>query len=237
MEFALPALIGISIAAMFFGYFFGLFEGRGQGYKKRQKEEALDRQVGPVSPAEKPPAARSRNLLEVNLDDAGHPCLHIDGRQVDALKVAPDQRRRLIELMVMLRPWVDPAAAQSASGLGAQIPGSSPAPVPHAAGEQAAREAREPAVARSARAASPARRVAVPASLSIVAQIDLILQARLAGTPLAGRGIRVAEALHGGAIVFIGTEQYDGVDKVPDAEVQAAIRAATAEWENRYTPS
>ena len=32
-------LIGIALATMFFGYFFGLFEGRGQGYKKRKKEE------------------------------------------------------------------------------------------------------------------------------------------------------------------------------------------------------
>ena len=38
-------VIGIAIAAMFFGYFFGLFEGRGQGYKKRQKEEAEDKKA------------------------------------------------------------------------------------------------------------------------------------------------------------------------------------------------
>lgn len=30
-------LIGIALAVMFFGYFFGLFEGRGQGYKKDRK--------------------------------------------------------------------------------------------------------------------------------------------------------------------------------------------------------
>jgi len=39
MEFDLLSLIGISLVAMFFGYFFGLFEGRGQGYIKRKKEE------------------------------------------------------------------------------------------------------------------------------------------------------------------------------------------------------
>jgi hypothetical protein len=69
-----------------------------------------------------------------------------------------------------------------------------------------------------------------------VAQIDAVLQARLAGTPLASRGIRLAEALHGGAIVFVGTTQYDGVDRVPDSEIQEAIRGAIAEWEKRYTP-
>jgi len=39
MQFNLFIVIGIGLAAMFFGYFFGLFEGRGQGYKKRKKEE------------------------------------------------------------------------------------------------------------------------------------------------------------------------------------------------------
>jgi hypothetical protein len=30
--------------------------------------------------------------------------------------------------------------------------------------------------------------------------------------------------------------RYTSVDEVPDAEVKAAIRAAIAEWENKYTP-
>jgi hypothetical protein len=69
-----------------------------------------------------------------------------------------------------------------------------------------------------------------------VAQIDAILQVRLAGSPLAERGIRLSEALHGGAIVFVGTHQYDGVDAVPDPEIQGAIRAAIKEWEEKYPP-
>jgi hypothetical protein len=72
--------------------------------------------------------------------------------------------------------------------------------------------------------------------MSLVQQIDRVLQARLAGTALAGRGIRLAEAAHGGALVFIGQTQYDGVDKVADPEIQAAIRSAIADWEKRYTP-
>ena len=70
----------------------------------------------------------------------------------------------------------------------------------------------------------------------MVGQIDAILQTKLAGTSLASRGIRLAEALHGGALVFVGSNQYSGVADVPDAEVQAAIREAIKEWEKRYTP-
>jgi hypothetical protein len=72
--------------------------------------------------------------------------------------------------------------------------------------------------------------------MSLVQQIDQVLQSRLAGTPLGKRGIRLAEAPQGGAIVFVGQTQYDGVDKVTDPEIQGAIRSAIAEWEKRYTP-
>ena len=70
----------------------------------------------------------------------------------------------------------------------------------------------------------------------MVGQIDAILQARLAGTPLADKGIRLVESIRGGALVFVGNKSYEGVGEVPDPEIQAVIRAATAEWEKRYTP-
>ena len=41
MEFNLLTLVGISLALMFFGYFFGLFEGRAQGAKKHKNQEEL----------------------------------------------------------------------------------------------------------------------------------------------------------------------------------------------------
>jgi hypothetical protein len=229
MEISLLALIGIGLAAMFFGYFFGLFEGRGQGYKRRQNEEtSLGAQIPPASGQAPLP---DNNLLRLSQGAGGAPILHVDGQPVDASNASPGQRRRLIELMVLLRPWVEPAA-------GPQKP---PAPAtpskPPLSFESAPLP---PAVSRAQIAPSPAGPVTpvvtptplpAPASLSLVQQIDAILQARLVGTSLAGRGIRLAEALHGGAIVFIGTDQYDGVDKVPDPAVQAAIRAAIAEWE------
>ena len=70
----------------------------------------------------------------------------------------------------------------------------------------------------------------------MVVQIDTILQARLQGTPLSSLGIRLAESLNGGAIVFVGKQSYAGVADVPDPQVQAAIREAIAEWEKKYTP-
>ena len=70
----------------------------------------------------------------------------------------------------------------------------------------------------------------------MVGQIDAILQNNLVGTPLAGRGIHLVESAQGGAMVVVGMNRYAGIGDVPDPEVQAAIRAAITEWENKYTP-
>ena len=71
----------------------------------------------------------------------------------------------------------------------------------------------------------------------MVGQIDAILQTRIAGTPLGERGIRLMDSGQGGAAIYIGLQRYPGLGDVPDPEVQAAIKAAIAEWEAKYTPS
>lgn len=68
---------------------------------------------------------------------------------------------------------------------------------------------------------------------SIAAQIDEILQNRLEGTPLAQKGIRLMELPGKGMVVMVGLEQFSGVSEVPDPEVQAIIREAVGEWENK----
>jgi hypothetical protein len=225
MEISIAAMLGIAIATMFFGYFFGLFEGRGQGYKRRRKEEELERLVVPAAGA--PISAPTQNLLELARDDSGAARVTMDGRLVSSTALAPEQRKRLIELMVMLRPWVDPSAPPARATASPAAPS-----VMKAATVQPAAPVTAVPIGQAGATTVPL----APANLSLVAQIDGILQTQIAGTPLAGRGIRLAEALHGGAIVFIGTAQYDGVDQVPDPEVRAAIRAATAEWEKGYVP-
>jgi hypothetical protein len=218
---------------MFFGYFFGLFEGRGQGYKRGRKEEAKERQeptAPPAAVAEMPKAEHQRGLLVLGLNESGRPQLHIDGHAVDALRVSAEQRRRLIDLMVMLKPWVDAGAASATTP-----PRATAFKQPPGVEDQAVGAVRGGTSASAAPA--PSTTTAAPgAQLSLVAQIDSILQGRLAGTALAEKAIRLAESLHGGAVVFVGSNQYDGVDKVPDPEIQAEIRAAIAEWEKKFTP-
>jgi hypothetical protein len=88
--------------------------------------------------------------------------------------------------------------------------------------------ARPSTIAKEDRPAAPAN--------SIVSQIDAILQDRLEGTPLAERGIFLAQSPEGGVIVYVGLTRYNAIDDVPDPEIKSAIRGAIAEWENKFTP-
>ncbi len=238
------AILGIALAAMFFGYGFGLFEGRGQGYKKRKQEEASDPALRPViqpAPAPVPPPmpipaapANDHTLLRLSLDAREQPCLDLDGQQVDTSHMEPQQRKRLIDLMVVMRPWIES---------GPVAPRSQPAPAPAPAAVATPAAAPRPVAAPPpgpppAAATPPAASAAEPTSAPtpMVGQIDAILQSRLIGTPLATRGIRLVESMQGGAMVMVGLNRYAGVGEVPDPEVQAAIRAAIAEWEKKYTP-
>ena len=238
----LLTIIGIGLAAMFFGYFFGLFEGRGQGYKRRKKEEPAEQPSTPPppAPAVPPPAVipatpAVKSLLQLRLDGE-KPVLEVDGRGLDIASVDPEQRKRLIDLMLMIRPWVEatssskpPLSAQPAA-VPVERPAAAPAPSP-----AVAQPAGSPAAMRAFGAPREAPEPGQPATM--VGQIDSILQSRLMGTALEGRGIRVIESAQGGASILVGTTHYAGVGDVPDPDVQAAIKGAIAEWEARYTPT
>lgn len=214
-------VIVLAIGAMFFGYFFGLFEGRGQGYKKRQAEEPETRETEPASESLSPvmPSAPPDEVpvLDVSKDNAGKMRLKLDGRRIDASSLTPEQRKRMIAVLTQLRPLLEtpapappPARPQPAS-----IPSPSPRPTP-----PPTKESDEP----------------VAAPQSIVEQIDSILQAQIAGTPLVERGIRLQESPEGGVIVWVGINKYEGVTEVPDEQIQAAIRTAISAWESKFTP-
>ena len=239
--------IGIALAVMFFGYFFGLYEGRGQGYKNRQKEEAEERKqkpAEPLPPASPPIPTDETPLLDVSMGMDGKLRLKMDGKRADTSALDAEKRKRLIEILTHMRPWLETPKPQPAQQPSASPPPRSVSPQPAAQSPQASPPAR-PAPAPQP---TPAQQPAAPApdddddndraaeSLSIVGQINSVLQARLAGTPLAGKGIRLQESLEGGVTVWVGISKFDGVDAVPDDEIKTVIRAAITEWENKYTP-
>jgi hypothetical protein len=74
-----------------------------------------------------------------------------------------------------------------------------------------------------------------PPPMSIAAQIDEILQEKLETSPLNSKAIRLLELPGKGMVVMVGLDQYEGVDAVPDEEIQNLIRSAVAEWERRVS--
>lgn len=228
-------LIGIALAVMFFGYFFGLSEGRGQGYKKRKAEE----KDMPL-PVSVPVIKDDPGLLRLKSEN-NQLCLDMDGQRVDtSVPLAPAQRKRLIDLLTLIRPFLEGGQPAQAAPKPAPVspPVSTSAPLTPA--EQAmftnlAQPKVEPVPARIS--LIPKKKSERPAAaLSMVQQIDEILQLKLADTPLAGQGIKIQEAPGGGVMVMVGLKKYEGVGDVPDPAIKAVLQAAVAEWEKKYTP-
>lgn len=67
--------------------------------------------------------------------------------------------------------------------------------------------------------------------LSIVAQIDQILQTKLEGTHLDEKGIRLVEGPDQGMVIEFGLDKYTEIEAVPDEQVRHLIRLSVAEWE------
>jgi len=242
-------LIGIVIVFMFFGYAFGLYEGRGQGYKKRKTEEFEEKKDNPtpVSVIKDDPG-----LLRLK-NENNQLRLDMDGQRVDtSAPLAPAQRKRLIDLLTLIRPILEGGQSTQAAPQPAPVSPavftSMPTPVsPPAISSAPIRPAEKALVTNSAQPKVepvPARISLIPkkktetpaAALSMVQQIDEILQLKLADTPLARQGIKIQDAPGGGVMVMVGLNKYEGVGDVPDPAIKAVLQAAVAEWEKKYTP-
>lgn len=228
------------IAGLIFVYVFGLYEGRSKGYKKRKAEEAEAKKDVP-EPRPVTVQVDDPGLLRIK-NESGYLTLDLDGSRVDTSALTAEQRKRLIEMLSLMRPWLEgrPAAApvtpasqplqprpfadtrQGGQSAPAISTPSTPQPIP-----------RQPTPRSSVMAKED--RPIVPAG-SIVTQIDSVLQSRLAGTPLEDRGVFLSQSPEGGVMVYVGLTKYTGIDEVPDPEIKAAIRDAITEWENKYTP-
>jgi len=193
-------------------------------------------------------------LLRLKKND-GRFMVEMDGALIKG-ELPPDKRKRLIELITVFRPWLEGGQAQQPT----------PAPAPRQVASRPAMQQVvsqlepaelptdltpfEPVSAQSAVinpiqpslqslfvSKKPVKvEKSTLASLSIVQQIDTVLQARLVDTPLAKQGIRLQESIQGGVEVYVGVEKFNTVDDVSNETIKAAIRAAIGEWEKKFTP-
>lgn len=187
---------------------------------KEAKDRIAETEARLASIAVTPITVDDPGLLRIK-NENGTLTLDLDGARVNTSLLSPDQRKRLIEMLSLMRPWLEGKPAPS-------MMTPPPAPI-------SAPVAPKPAPPQSAIVAKKDDKPeAAPGSM--VAQINAILQSRIANTKFAGQGITLMETPSGGVSVFVGLNRYDGIEAVPDEEVKAAIRVAISEWENKYTP-
>jgi hypothetical protein len=235
--------IGLMIG-MVIGWVIGFFDSNNRTSKKIEAAEANAEMK--IKEAEKKIAEAEQNLqpsqaqqyapslLSLKKND-GRFTLEMDGALVTG-ELSPDRKKRLIDLVTVFRLWLD-SGQSSAVAFQPAAPVQAP-PVP----DPVQVVAPSPVVSPLQPLLQPLFTPKKPEpekdikSLSIVQQIDTVLQARLADTSLAKRGIRLQESIQGGVEVYVGLNKFHAVDDVPDAEIKAAIRAAIEEWEKKYTP-
>lgn len=247
----------IPLVALLAGWAIGFFDSNLRASKKIKQAEdsakaAIETAENKVAEAqaklaslpEQPVTVDDPGLMRIK-NENGLLTLELDGMRVNPTSLRTEQRKRLIEMLNAMRPWLEgkpaspptqtetppqskPASVSFDAAQGKPAPATPPPPLPPA---QTPISAPKPSTPAGKKADEPEA-----APTSIVGQINVILQARIANTPLASRGVALIESASGGVNIYIGVDKYEGVDAVPDEEVKAAIRAAIAEWEKKYTP-
>lgn len=138
-----------------------------------------------------------------------------------------EQSRRIIGLLGELQAWMDVSPS-------AVLPIQSETfkPAASTTGEETKSTSLNPLKIFS-RSLQPLKKAgSSDPDLSIVAQIDEILQAKLEGIHLDDQGIRLVEGPDQGMVIEVGLNRYTEIDAVPDERVRQLIHLSVAEWES-----
>lgn len=71
--------------------------------------------------------------------------------------------------------------------------------------------------------------------LSVIDEVNDILQKKLHGSPLAGKGIHLMENHNKEIRFWVGLNSYNDVDEIPDEAIRQIIDESVREWEQNRT--
>ncbi|MBI5943915.1 MAG: hypothetical protein HY864_06070 [Chloroflexi bacterium] len=225
-------IVGV-LAGMIIGWIMGFFDSNNRASKKihsaeLKSEAAIKQAQEKTALAEKlinaSGAQDDPGLLRLKKEN-GRYKLEIDG-VLAGDKLPQDKKKRLIELVSVFRPYLEGEQTPGVLSQPAAPLQAAPAP---ATIQQAGFQPNQPDTKKP----EPEKNFS---TLSIVGQIDTVLQKRLMTSSLAKTGIRLQESPQGGVEVYVGVEKYHTIDDVPDEAIKTAIREAIAEWEEKFTP-
>ncbi|MCF6277898.1 MAG: hypothetical protein L3J16_04015 [Anaerolineales bacterium] len=209
MEFNFITVIVLAVV-LIAGYLFGLMDlkAKKEEYGKDEAASAEEEKI-PAAVVSEPEAL---TLFELG---QGRLKLRLDGVMLaNRAELTIKQRDRLLKLVVALRPWLEIPQAEKP-----------PAPLPA--------ETKSITVPVAEKADN---KETAYIELSMVEQIDLVLQKKLDGHPLEQRGVQLRSAPDGSLLVLVGLDKYAWIDDIPDQAIQAIIRESIAEWEEMATP-
>ncbi len=232
----LIVLIGVLAAGA--GYVFHMLDSRVTTALMESRAKAPDAEE--EKPAQK---LDEHSVLRVTVDPALKWHLELDGVQIEPDGLSAEQRARLVNVIVQIRPWIDgktvasptPPPIPMAPSLPPAVASNLPSPPAASAPVGTQPAALRLNIGRGFRSLLESD-VKKPEPLkvpSIVGMIDEVLQKKLESSPLAGKRIRLEEGEVGEVIVFVGAVRYSGVDAVPDEDIKAIIRAAIADWDKK----
>jgi hypothetical protein len=195
------------------------------------------------SKKEKPEAGD--NVMRFWIDEQKVQHVELEGEEVSVTDASPEQRKRMADLLKVLQKWVqysEPAqpapVAATATTVAAVMPALD-AGEPPLVGPDLPKEATKPRLdlAKGAQMffSENVSRKVEPKPKTIVGMIDDVLQKKLVSSPLQSKKIKLEDGLHGEVIVVVDGERYEGVDQVPDPQIQSLIREAIAEWDKSNT--
>jgi hypothetical protein len=244
-----PAIILIIVAAIV-GYVLGIIDSRITAtLRKKIENDAPAASDAPQTPAQATRAGVNSDennrlgehtILRVSIDQTLKLHLELDKAQVDDPNaLSAEQRQRLINLMVQIRPWIDGTASQSITAAEPEpiLIKTTPSPISPPIPVQTPVASTAPKIdALRGLRSMLKNEIKTPGQdkgISIVMMIDDVLQAKLMGSTLLSKSIRLEEGSMGEVIVLVGANRYNRVDEVPDPEIRAMIKSAISDWEKK----
>lgn len=214
MEFQTALLIFIVLFALAIGFFLGLFlisldvPFLRKLFPKEEDESSSESvETEPLVPGVstqpeiKKPSPDSQLVLQVWREAGQPPVYEADGKYLDKEDLPKD----LLHI-ITIREEVPPQAKPAPAPVEEKAPAESP-PEPDDEEETEIK------------------------MLSVVDEVNEILQRKLHGSPMAGKGIHLMENHNQEIRFWVGLESYNDVSEIPDPEVQEMINAAVKEWE------
>lgn len=216
MEMQTALLIFIVVFALAIGFFLGLFLVSLDApflkklFQKEESDESPDRaETDTASPAEagklqiKKPTQNSQLVLKVWKEEGKSPVYEVGGEYVDK----EDLPREILHLITLHEE--PPKEAET------RPPTYEEEPAPKAVPEIDDDEDGGGEIKM----------------LSVVDEVNDILQRKLHGSPLAGKGIHLMENHNKEIRFWVGLESYNDVSEIPDPEIRKMIDDAVREWE------